>query len=161
MCTNVGGASSGISRSLQAHFDKENARVAELMAKPEGSITMDNGQILEKYKIKELKDIIKDTIDYNDGVIFEDDQIAILYNDGKVKVYGSGDDISRYKKTGIKGIIYENGSTSGYAGKGVKIENLNETEAYEMLKRQGKDLKYAYKNYGTDKAYDDWRIDFE
>ena len=53
---------------------------------------MDNGQILEKYKKKDLIDIIKDMIDYNNGEVFQDDQIAILYNDGKVKVYGAGDD---------------------------------------------------------------------
>ena len=152
----------GIAVSLQAHFDREDQRITDFMnSKTQETITMDNGQILEKYTIKEIKDIIRDTVNYSDGIVDNDDQFAILYNDGSVKIFGGGDDITKYKKTGIKGIIYENGSTSGYAGKGIKIENLNETEAYEKLKRQGRDLKYAYKNYGTDKVYDDWRIDFE
>ena len=152
----------GIPVSLQAHFDREDQRITDFMnSKTQESITMDNGKILEKYKIKELKDIMDEVVRFNDGIVDNDDQFAILYNDGSVKIFGGGDDITKYKKTGIKGMIYENGSTTGYAGKGVKIENLNETEAYEKLKRQGADLKYAYKRYGTGKEFDDWRIDFE
>ena len=141
-----------ISPFLQRHFDKENARVDAFMSgrvdSRGASITMDNGQILERYSLREMTDILKEQKD--NGSVFEDDAFAILYRDGDVKAYVGGDDLSKAKTTGIKGIIYENGSTTGYAGTGVKIENLNETEAFAKLTR-----------YGTSKTEDDWRMDFE
>lgn len=145
-------ATKTISPALQKHFDKENARVEEFMAgrvdSRGASITMDNGQILERYSLKEMTDILKEQ--KGNGSVFEDDAFAILYKDGSVKAYVGGDDLSKVKTTGIQGIIYENSSTSGYAGTGVKIENLNETEAFAKLTR-----------YGTSKLEDDWRLEFE
>ena len=37
------------------------------------------------------------------------------------------------KLTGIQAVIEDNGSTLMYAGKGVKIENLNQTEAFAFF----------------------------
>lgn len=155
MCTNLGEATSanGISPSLQKHFDKENARVEKFMSgkasdKAGGSITMNNGQILERYTMKSMLDVLKETKD--NGNVWEDDSFAILYKNGDIKAYVGGDDISKAKTSNIQGIIYENGSTTAYAGTGVKIENLNQTEAGAKLTR-----------YGTSKYEDDWRMDFE
>lgn len=138
--------------NLEKHFERENARVEEFMSgkassKSGGSIEMDNGQILERYTNKEMLDILKESKE--NGTLFEDDSFAILYNDGNMKFYTGGDDISKVKTTGIQGVIYENGSTTAYSGKGVKIENLNQTEAGAKLTR-----------YGTSKYEDDWRMDF-
>lgn len=149
MCTNVGTVSKS---SLEKHFERENARVEEFMSgransKSNGSLEMDNGQILERYTMKEMLGILKETKD--NGTVFEDDGFSILYSDGDMKFYSPGDDISKVKTSGIQGIIYENGSTTAYAGSGVKIENLNETEAGAKLTR-----------YGTSKYEDDWRMDF-
>lgn len=156
MCGNMGGGSSGdgtISPALQKHFNKENTRVEEFMSgrassKSGGSITMDNGQILERYTMKEMLDILKETKD--NGTVWADDGFSILYSNGDMKFYSSGDDIRKVKTSGIQGIIYENGSTTAYSGTGVKIENLNQTEAGAKLTR-----------YGTNKYEDDWRMDFE
>lgn len=109
---------------------------------------MDNGQILERYTMKEMLDVLKETKD--NGNVWNDDSFAILYKDGNMSFYSGGDDISKAKTTGIQGIIYENGSTIAYSGTGVKIENLNQTEAGAKLTR-----------YGTSKQEDDWRMDFE
>lgn len=153
-CSYSGGANGEkrISPALQRHFDKENAKVEAFMSgrvdSRGSSITMDNGQILERYPQKEMLDILKEQKD--NGSVFEDDSFAILYRDGTVKAYVGGDDLSKVKTSGIQGIIYENSSTTGYSGTGVTIENLNQTEAFAKLTR-----------YGTSKAEDDWRMDFE
>ena len=146
------GSSSGgfkINGGLQQHFKKENARVADFMAKKEGSIEMDNGQILEKYTMKDMKyTILQETKD--NGYMWADDAVAILYKDGSIAYYGEGDDTSKMKLSNIKGVIYENASTSAYSGTGVVIENYNETAAGEKGTP-----------YGKSKLEDDWRIDFE
>ena len=57
------GGSGGISRDLQKHFDKENARIEQFMssrAKSSSSIEMENGQILERYTMSQMVDIMKD-----------------------------------------------------------------------------------------------------
>ena len=155
MCSSMGtpATTGGISPELQRHFDSENARVEEFMSgkassKSGGSLEMDNGQILERYTLKEMVDILKETKD--NGTVWKDDGFSILYNNGDMKFYAPGDDISKVKTTGIEGVIYENGSTTAYAGKGVKIENLNQTEAGAKHTR-----------YGTSKYEDDWRMDFD
>lgn len=140
----------GISRDLQKHFDKENARVEQFMsgrAKPHSSIEMENGQILERYTTKQLIDYLKDA--KNSGGLSADEQYAVLYSNGEIKVYNSEDDISKIKLSGIRGIINENESTSAYAGTGVKIENYNQIYVGEKWTR-----------YGTNKDEDDWRMDF-
>lgn len=137
-----------VSASLQRHFDKENARVADLMSKRDGSITMDNGQILEKDTLKGMMMNLRDV--KANGTLYEDFAYDILYTDGKQAHYTGGDDTSKMKLTGIQAVIEDNGSTLMYAGKGVKIENLNQTEAFAKMTR-----------YGTSKYEDDWRMDFE
>lgn len=142
-----------ISPGLQRHFDIENAKVEKFMSgqassKSGGSLTMDNGQILERYTLKEMQGILKETKD--NGYVWSDDGFSILYNDGSMSFYAPGDDISKVRTSGIKGVIYENGSTTAYAGSGVKIENLNQTEAFAKHTR-----------YGSSKYEDDWRMDFE
>ena len=130
---------------LKAHFESENKRVEEFMEKQSGSIEMENGQILEKYTMKEMKNmVLKDAKDAGDN--YEDNFIAIQYTDGTIKTYGGGDDTSKMKLTNINGVIWDNANTSAYAGKGIKIENYKE--------------KYP-KDYPHSKGYeDDWRIDF-
>ena len=112
-----------ISPGLQRHFDIENAKVEKFMSgqassKSGGSLTMDNGQILERYTLKEMQGILKETKD--NGYVWSDDGFSILYNDGSMSFYAPGDDISKVRTSGIKGVIYENGSTTAYAGSGVK-----------------------------------------
>lgn len=143
------GASSASGNSmvaLQKHFDKENTRVEKLMSLKSGSIEMENGQILEKYTMREMKtDVLKEAKD--NQYMWADDSIAIRYTDGSISVYGEGDDTSKMKLTNIEGVIYENASTTAYAGKGIKIEN------YKQL--------YP-KDYPDEKGYeDDWRMDFK
>ena len=141
----------GISRDLQKHFDKENARVEQFMsgrAKSYSSIEMENGQIIERYPMPQMVDLMKEV--KANGTVWEDDQIAILYSNGKVAIYGEGDDVSKMKMSGIRGVIYENSATNAYAGTGVKIENYNQIYAGEKWTR-----------YGTNKDEDDWRMDFE
>ena len=133
---------------LQRHFNKENARVADLMASRGGSLTMDNGQILEKYSLKEMQSSLREA--KQNGELWSDYAYDILYKDGTQAHYTGGDDMSKVKLTGIQAVIEDNGSTLAYAGKGVTIENLNQTEAFARLTR-----------YGTSKYEDDWRMDFE
>ena len=127
---------------------KENARVADFMKKREGSLEMDNGQILEKYTLKDLKSYLKEA--KGNGEMWADTSFSVLYTDGTQAFYGEFEDTSKIKLTGIKAIITDNGSTTGYAGTGVKIFNMNETEAFAKMTR-----------YGTSKYEDDWRMDFE
>lgn len=143
--------SGGISRDLQKHFDKENARIEQFMsgrAKSFSSIEMENGQILERYPMSQMVDLMKEV--KANGTVWEDDQIAILYSNGEVAIYGEGDDVSKMKMSGIRGVIYENSATSAYAGTGVKIENYNQIYAGKKWTR-----------YGTSEDEDDWRMDFE
>lgn len=138
-----------ISASLQRHFDRENVRVADLMKKRSGSITMDNGQILEKYTMDEMmRYTVRDIKD--NGTAWDDFSVSILYKDGSQAHYSGGEDTSKLRLSGIQAVIEDNGSTLAYAGKGVKIMNLNETEAFAKMTR-----------YGTSKYEDDWRMDFE
>lgn len=118
------------------------------MSKRHGSITMDNGQILEKDTLKGMMMNLRDVKAH--GTLYEDFAYDILYADGKQAHYVGGDDTSKMKLTGIQAVIEDNGSTLVYAGKGVKIENLNQTEAFAKMTR-----------YGTSKYEDDWRMDFE
>lgn len=142
------GGGGGVSAALQRHFDKENARVSDLMRMQEGSITMDNGQILEHDTLKSMLSSLREV--KSNGSVWRDYAYSILYKDGKQVHLTEGDDTSKLKLTGIKGIIEDNGSTTMYAGKGVKIFNMNETEAFAKMTR-----------YGTSKYEDDWRMDFE
>ncbi|MBR5677082.1 MAG: hypothetical protein IKX20_02980 [Paludibacteraceae bacterium] len=142
-----GGAKSKVD-ALQAHFDKENARVEEFLnGRGADDITMDNGQIIERYTMKDMKNLIlKEAKNNPDQTLTDDDAIVIQYTDGTIAYYGGGDDTSKMKLTNINGVIYENANTSAYAGKGVKIEN------YKQL--------YP-KDYPDSKGYeDDWRLDF-
>lgn len=146
---NTTAAEPRISASLKRHFDRENARVADLMKKRQGSITMDNGQILEKYTMDEMMRYTLRDMKAN-GEAWSDFSVSILYKDGKQAHYTSGEDTSKMKLSGVQAVIEDNGSTLAYAGKGVKIENLNQTEAFAKMTR-----------YGTSKSEDDWRMDFE
>lgn len=144
---------SKISLKLRQHFDKENKKVADLMkgkCPSRGkSVEMANGQIFERYSMDEMKSVILQDVK-NNGDMWSDSSIAILYRNGDIDVFSEGDDTSKMKLSNIKGVIYDNGSTSAYSGTGVKIENYNETLAGEKMTR-----------YGTDEDEDDWRIDFE
>jgi len=140
-------SSSGGGGSLQSHFDAENKRIAEFMqGSRSGSIEMENGQTLERYTLDYMKNyILKDA--KSGGVMWEDDQISILYKDGKIESYIEGDDTSGMKLSNIEGVIYSNSATTAYAGKGVEIVNYKELFP---------------KDYPHEKGYeDDWRIDFE
>lgn len=139
------GLSGAAGNTLQAHFDKENAKVDEFMnSRKSGSITMDNGQILEKYTMDEMKLVIKEAKDARE--MWQDDAIAIRYNNGDIASYVEGDDTSNIKLTGISGVIYNNSNTTAYSGKGVEIVNYKELYP---------------KDYPDSKGYDDdWRMDF-
>ena len=144
---------SAISPKLRQHFDKENKKVADLMSgkcpKRGKSVDMANGQILERYSMGEMKSLVLKWAK-EAGDVGTDCTVSILYRNGDIKTYGEGDDASKMKLSDIKGVIYDNASTIGYAGTGVKIENYNETLAGEKMTR-----------YGTDEDEDDWRMDFE
>lgn len=145
-------ASGGISAGLQRHFEKENKKISELMSGKVGngkSVEMDNGQILERYSMDEMKNLVLKEYKKN-GYMDDDDSVAILYKDGNIAVYGGGDDTSKMKLSNIKGVIYENANTSSYSGTGIVIENYNEILAGEKGTR-----------YGKGKDEDDWRINFE
>lgn len=136
-----GARSAGGTRTnkLQQHFEKENARVEEFLQGKAGSITMENGEIIERYTQKEMVSILKDFKD--NGVMWEDDSIDIMYKDGTYKGYRGGDDTSKMKLSNIDTVIYTNDNTQGFSGKNIKIENYRE----------------IYDNWGDD---DDWRLDF-
>lgn len=143
---------SHISPELRKHFDRENKKVADMMKGKVGtgkSIEMDNGQILERYSMDEMKNmILKECKEA--GEMYPDQSIAILYRNGDIETFSEGDDTSKMKMSNIKGVIYDNEATSAYAGTGIKIENYNETCAGDKHTR-----------YGTSEEEDDWRIDFE
>lgn len=123
---------------LKQHFEKENARIEEFLQGKAGSITMDNGDIIERYTQKEMVSYLKDFKE--NGSMWEDDAVDIMYKDGTYKGYRGGDDTSKMKLSNIDTIIYGNGSTVAFSGKNVKIENYRE----------------KYENWGDD----DWRVDF-
>ena len=125
---------------LKRHFEKENARIEEFLQGRADYITMDNGQVIERYTQKEMLSLLRDFKD--NGVMFDDDAVDIMYKDGTYKGYRGGDDTSKMKLSNIDTIIYANGSTDGFSGKNIKIENYRE----------------IYDNWGED---DDWRLDFE
>ena len=131
-------------KRLQAHFAAENELVRKFMSgkTPNGgsSIEMENGQILERYSMKDMKNLVLREVK-DAGVMYSDMAVSILYDDGTVKFYGEGDDTDKMRLTGIRGVIYDNAMTTAYAGSGVKIENY-----YEL-----------YDNWDDD----DWRMDFE
>ena len=137
------GALSSISKGankLQQHFDKENARIEAFLQSRDGSITMDNGQIIERYTQKEMASLLRDFKD--NGVMWDDDAVDIMYKDGTYKGYRGGDDTSKMKLSNIDTVIYDNGSTVAFSGKNIKVDNYRE----------------KISNWGDD---DDWRLDFE
>ena len=136
------GASSGggtQTNKLQQHFEKENARIEEFLQGRAGSITMENGEIIERYSQKEMVSILREL---KDNAVMDDDMaIDIMYKDGTYKGYRGGDDTSKMKLSNIDTIIYTNDATQAFSGKNIKIENYRE----------------KYDNWGDD---DDWRLDF-
>lgn len=152
---------------MKSHFDKENQRIDDfLKSRKEYRIEMDNGQIIEKYSMKETKDLLKETLDNikiaerGNGSFLGDGSNAysIMYNNGDVIIVGDDGDIGRYhtnflgereystigtkdvKLSNIRGIINDNPATSAFSGKGVVIENYNEvyrgTEKGVEMKRR-------------------------
>ena len=84
-------------------------------SKKEGSVELDNGQIIEKYSMKYMKDnILKDY--KNQGYMPDDDYIYIKYKDGTDARYGAGDDTSNMKLTNIESVFYYNEATDAFAG---------------------------------------------
>ena len=137
------GASSSLgggSYKLQKHFEKENARIEEFLQGRASSITMDNGQIIERYTQKEMVSYLRDFKD--NGVMWDDDAIDIMYKDGTYAGYRGGDDTSKMKLSNIDTVIYDNGSTVAFSGKNIKVDNYRE----------------KISNWGDE---DDWRLDFE
>ena len=137
------GASSSVGRGstkLQKHFEKENARIEEFLSSRAGSITMANGEIIERYTQKETLSILREFKD--NGSMWENDAVDIMYKDGTYKGYRGGDDTSKMKLSNIDTIIYSNDNTKGFSGKNIKIENYRE----------------KYDDWGDE---DDWRLDFE
>ena len=136
-----GTSSSGgtATNKLQQHFEKENARIEAFLQSRDVSITMENGQIIEHYTQKEMVSILRDFKD--NGAMWDDDSIDIMYKDGTYVGYRGGDDTSKMKLSNIDTVIYGNGNTDAFSGKNIKIENYRE----------------KYDNWGDD---DDWRIDF-
>lgn len=135
------GISSSVSREekkKQLHFEKENARVEEFLHGRAGSITMKNGDIIERYSQKEMVSILREFKD--NGFMHEDDAVDIMYKDGTYKGYRGGDDTSKMKLSNIDTIIYTNDNTQGFSGKNIKIENYYE----------------KYDGWHED----DWRLDF-
>ena len=123
---------------LQRHFEKENARIEAFLQGRDGSITMENGQIIERYTQKEMVSILRDFKD--NGYMYEDDAIDIMYKDGTYRGYRGGDDTSKMKLSNIHTVIYSNGNTDAFSGGNIKIENY-------------------YENY-EGWSEDDWRLDF-
>ena len=121
------------------HYKSENSRVNDFLnSRNSGSIQMENGQIIEHYSIKDMRSIVNEI--KSNAIVPEDNSIAIRYNDGNVKVYSEGDDANNINLNNVSGIIWDNGSTTAYAGKGIKIENYDELN--------------------DDWGGDDWRVDF-
>lgn len=137
-----------LNNPLKDHFAKENKKVEDFMSgKVRGikSITMKNGQMLERYPMKDMLFTVKEFKD--NGELPGDNAIAIYYNDGTIGSWIEGDDLKDMKLRDIYGIIWGNESTQAYAGNGIKIENYKELFP---------------KDYPDDKGYeDDWRIDFD
>lgn len=137
-----------LNNPLKAHFAKENKKVEDFMSgqvRRIKSITMENGQMLERYSMKDMLFTAKDFKD-NDEMP-SDNQISIYYNDGTIKSWIEGDDLKDMKLRDIYGIIWDNESTQAYAGNGIKIENYKELYP---------------KDYPDDRGYeDDWRINFD
>lgn len=124
---------------LSQHYASENQKINNFLnKKSSGSIEMENGQIIEHYSIKDMKAVVNEF--KANGVMPEDNQVAIRYNDGTVKVYGEGDDLSDLDLRNVSGIIWGNENTNAYAGKGIKAQNYGEIN-------------------GGDWG-DDWRLDF-
>ena len=168
------GAESGVSHggtnlspAMEAHFRAENKKIKELMAHEDSAVTMSDGSILEHYTMKQLKDQAKEAREY--GAMWQDNSMAFLYSDGRIEVYGEGDDTSGIRLTGLKGIIVTNDTTQGYAGKGIVITNDNEIYAGERIrpkpykkwkKGTGLSEETNWEHYGASKDEDLWRIDF-
>ena len=138
--------SRGSGSSLQSHFESENNRIKEFMNNNKNeyeSIQMSNGQVIEKYSMQDLKDMLKDV--KKGYTTLTDESYFITYNNGSTLSVNEETDLKQIKLTGIKSIIYEGSETIGYAGKGVNIVNYKE--------------KYP-KDYPHSKGYeDDWRIE--
>lgn len=138
-----------LNNPLKEHFEKENKRIEDFMSgqvRGTKQITMKNGQMLERYSMKDMLTWVKGFKDYGNNMP-EDNAVSIYYNDGTIKSWIEGDDLKDMKLKGIYGVIWDNESTMGYAGNGIKIVNLKELYP---------------KDYPDSKGYeDDWRIDFD
>ena len=142
------GASSGTGKavSLAEHFAKENARMEKFLeGRGDGSIEMDSGQIIERYTMEYMKNSVLKEFKENEFMP-ADNGVSIRYKNGNIEAYTEGDDTSKMKLSNIDGVIFENDSTTAYAGRGIKA--MNYKELYP-------------KEYPDEKGYeDDWRLDF-
>ena len=90
------------------------------------TITDDNCKIIiEKYTLKEIIDLIMDNYINNKDYLVEEQYVFIEYKDGSSYIlYGDGEEIGKFKKTGIAKVIEDNGWT--YSIYGFEPKTLDE-----------------------------------
>ena len=145
-------------KELSAHFQEVDKKI-ELFMKAKGyAYSEDYGlpnAYLEKDTIQNMKSLLK-SFNNGDNEVADDDAIYILYKGGSI-VYGNDVlwDGKKIKLTNIDSVIYDNGSTTMFAG--------NHIEAYNLRER----LPYISKGYNGYKSVadryndeDDIRVDF-
>ena len=88
--------------------------------------TDDNYQlIIEKYTLKEIINLIMDNYINNKNYLDEAQYVSIKYKDDSSYIlYGDGEEIGKFKKTGIAKVIEDNGCT--YSVYGFEPKTLDE-----------------------------------
>lgn len=90
------------------------------------TITDDNCKIIiEKYILKEVINLIMDNYINNKDYLDEEQYVSIEYKDGSsYTLYGNGEEIGKFKKSGIVKVIEDNGNT--YSVYGFEPKTLDE-----------------------------------
>lgn len=173
----VGGT--GVAPDLQAVWDKEEQQLNDLLKKQQGSVDIEGAQY-EKYTMKEMKDLLFGNF-WDEWGVPSDNQIDILYKDGKTDSFGEGETFKPTQgKSQIDSVILSADYGYSVAGKNIKWENYQEGNIASDLARANKEIKLhnnrvekgyekggkkklkkqmSLKDYGD--LHSDWRPDFK
>lgn len=89
-----------------------------ITSKKTGSIETDNGQVIEKYSMKDMRENVKNI---KQNGLEDGEQLYIRYKDGTEVAYSSGDDTSGIKLTNIDSVVWNNANTDAFAGSNITI----------------------------------------
>lgn len=101
--------------SAMTDVETDQQRLNDLIAsKRTGNIETSNGQIFEKYTLKDMRNVLNEIKE--NGGLADGEHFDILYKDGTELRLGSEDDLSNVKLNNVEAIVWSNVNTDAVYG---------------------------------------------